>query len=514
MRINFFAALILVLTPLLHDGLVSYGDTSWHLRWMQAFYEALAQAQWWPIWLSDADFGLGAPLFGFYAPGSFWLAAVLQAIGLPILAAYKCVLGLGLALLISAGWRANPRFGAWAMLLPAVFLGYWWNAPAGALGAGFAALAWVMWNEKRLRLGAALAFACIACHLLSGLMLLVLLGFHCLLEAKDWRARGMNLAQLLAILAASAMFWLPGMLLKTQIDSAYLLEHKSYQIACNLFFWQVENCGAFRAERLWLNAVQAVLLLWFAIICKRAWQIKTQRTLLYCCAIVLLLTTVLALPIYALVKPLAMIQFGWRWWPLLVLLLIQLTPAEHIRTGFMASAALLGLSLLLYPGWQFGVLPERGWASPTVLASVAARHQIALPEYRPNRIERAQMASFVERQRIEPALRSAALLRFEILRRTHHEAIYTLQQSHAGQVDIKQFCFPGWQVQINDQPQTLSCDARVHTMQVLAPAGESRLRLRYQWSWHYWLGWAASGIGILLLGWLLKRSVQLQQASA
>lgn len=104
-------ALLIALAPLLHSGLVSYGDVAWHLRWMRAFYEGLAQGQWWPIWLSDSDFGLGAPLFGFYAPGSFWLAAILQALGLPVLVAYKCVLGLGMALLIGAGWRANPRFG-------------------------------------------------------------------------------------------------------------------------------------------------------------------------------------------------------------------------------------------------------------------------------------------------------------------------------------------------------------------------------------------------------------------
>ena len=397
---------------------------------------------------------MGARLFGFYAPGSFWLAAVLQALGLPVLVAYKCVLGLGMALLIGAGQCANPRFGAWAMLLPAAFLGYWWNAPAGALGAGLASLAWVFWCDKRLKLAATLAFACTACHLLSGLMLLVLLGLHSVLGAKDWRARGINLALVFAILTASAMFWLPGMLLKTEIDSAYLLEHKSYQIACNLFFWPVENCGAFRAERLWLYAVQLVSMLWFAAVCKSAWQHKTQRSLLYCCAIVLLMTTALTTPIYALIQPLAMIQFGWRWWPLLVLLLIQLTPAERIRTGWAASAALLALTILLYPGRQMGVLPERGWASPAVLASVAARHQIALPEYRPNRTLREQMASFAERQRNEPALSGPALLRFEVQNRTHHEAIYTLRQSHAGTLNVKQFCFPGWQIEIDGKPQS------------------------------------------------------------
>jgi hypothetical protein len=343
------------------------------------------------------------------------------------------------------------------------------------------------------------------------LMLMVLLGLHCVLEANDWRARGMNLALLLAILAASAMFWLPGMLLKTQIDSAYLLEHESYQIACNLFFWPVENCGAFRAERGWLYAVQLVLVLWFALISKHAWQHKSQRSLLYCCATILLLTTVLALPIYALIAPLAMIQFAWRWWPLLVLLLIQLTPTQDAKIGWAASAAFLALTFMLYPGWQLGVLPARGWASPAVLASVAARHQISLPEYRPNRIDRGQMASFAERQRGVPALSGAALLRFDTVHRTHHEVIYTLQQSHAGAVNVKQFCFPGWRVEINDETQTLSCDARVHTMKVYAPAGKSRLHLRYQLSWHYWLGWAVSGVGILLLAGLLRWGAQARQ---
>lgn len=104
------------ISPLLQPTLTDSADGLLHLYRGVALEQAIRQGELFPRWLPDLAFGYGFPLFVFYAPLAYYLAAALSGLGLgPVLAQNAA---LGLALLVAgsgvyflAGDRLGPKAG-------------------------------------------------------------------------------------------------------------------------------------------------------------------------------------------------------------------------------------------------------------------------------------------------------------------------------------------------------------------------------------------------------------------
>src|SRR5687767_5857900 len=67
-------------------------DGEYHLLRVYVFEHAVKNGQWLPRWLPDLFVGYGYPIFNYYAPGTYYAALVLRAIGLDV---YTTVQALG-----------------------------------------------------------------------------------------------------------------------------------------------------------------------------------------------------------------------------------------------------------------------------------------------------------------------------------------------------------------------------------------------------------------------------------
>jgi hypothetical protein len=173
-HLTFFCMCVIASAPLLF-GIADHGHRQWHLRWQQAFFESWQQGVWLPSWIADLDHGLGAPVFSFYAPGSFALGALFQSVGFTSLTAYKLVLANGQILSLAAGHKVDTRFGAALMLLPVMFLSYFWQAPAALLGGACAVWSLKFANQESFYKAACWAVLCSAFHTISAFVLMIAL---------------------------------------------------------------------------------------------------------------------------------------------------------------------------------------------------------------------------------------------------------------------------------------------------------------------------------------------------
>jgi uncharacterized membrane protein len=69
----------LVVSPLMVGGYPIADNLDFNLPWIASFADQLAKGDLYPRWLTDYAGGLGAPVFYFYGPAPFYLAAATDA---------------------------------------------------------------------------------------------------------------------------------------------------------------------------------------------------------------------------------------------------------------------------------------------------------------------------------------------------------------------------------------------------------------------------------------------------
>jgi hypothetical protein len=490
-HLSFFCLCALAMLPLLW-GLADHGDWRWHLRWQRAYFESWQQGVLFPIWVSDADHGLGSPAFSFYAPGSFAASALLQWFGLSAVTAFQTLLAVGQVGLLRAGYKVDAHWGAAVMLLPVMFLSYFWQAPAALLGAMFAVWSIFLAQQNAVTKAACCAIACSAFHTISALMLLLTLGLVWISKkrsAQEWR----YVATWLVISAVISLpFWAPALLLSQHVDMNYLREHEPYQIACNLFPLQVQHCGAYPLVRHWLNAVQLMFSLVLIASLYSAYRDRSLRVALIMCASIWILSTLIALPAYRLVPGLDLIQYGWRWWPLLAfVLLIVLHQLKAQRTLRVYAAISVVFAITLVPRLQLG-MPSYAWVKRDTSEIASYQTTLAAPEHRPKTEDRMRLAIWLDRTRSASTIDAAGM-----------------QMREASRAELRQFCFPGWQAFANNQSLDVECDPSYRFMRFDLPKGEVKLELRYTRPPIFAWCWLASIAGLAVAIGLPRRSALL-----
>ena len=243
----------------------SADDGEYHLLRVYVFEAAFRSGQWLPRWTPDLFLGFGYPIFNFYAPGTYYAALVLRALGMDVFGTVQA-LGAIATCAGAAGAYSLTRAlfgGVWPGLVAAVAYAY---APYPfitnllvradlAEALGLALLPWALlaawrtgrtptaWRAVQLALAVG---AVVLTHNLTALAALPMAGAVGLFAALSgpravWRralahvAAGLSLA-----LALTAFFWLPAMVEQrhVQIEVALGGGHKSPRS------WLIDPLGA------------------------------------------------------------------------------------------------------------------------------------------------------------------------------------------------------------------------------------------------------------------------------
>ncbi|NEP15501.1 MAG: hypothetical protein F6J97_01215 [Leptolyngbya sp. SIO4C1] len=69
---------------MIRDGLNGQVDLIWHVTWLQHFSKQLLEGSWYPRWLAGTNYGYGSPTFVFYPPLVYYAGTALKALGLSV----------------------------------------------------------------------------------------------------------------------------------------------------------------------------------------------------------------------------------------------------------------------------------------------------------------------------------------------------------------------------------------------------------------------------------------------
>ncbi|MBI3928015.1 MAG: hypothetical protein HY319_20905 [Armatimonadetes bacterium] len=496
------AALLGSLPLLCHPGLPHGSDLSFHLLYARGFEAGLSEGLLYPRLVPDANGGYGAPVFVFYPPLAYYgVALIQQAVGQP-LEALRWAMVLGLALAGAAFFLSvRPLYGERAaalgaclyVLLPyplfdlyerfalAEFLGLIFLPP---VLAGLERT--VKDGSSRFGLRLAVAGLLLTHLLLASITLVALMAWAACRRSGLRRAGGALLVTVLAALLLTSCYWLPLMAESSQLDPADLSSgHFHWK---QHFLYQPEAPGD-RAGPWAALAASATLLLTLSgmLLLRRdcpgwAWAALSLWSFL--------LQTSLSAPLWALCPGLELVQFPWRFGAL------QTVGCCLLWSSLLATPpARRAWALLLVP--TLAALAASTWIAAAARPFDFDRARGDEPAYRYREV-REYMPPSASQSGSTPAPRwwteSAGSGSVETWR--PHRRALRVQLPEAGNVWLRAFSYPGWEVTVDGQPAPLLPGK---LLGVEVGAGEHRLEFTFRDTRDRRLGGWLSLAGLVLL---------------
>ncbi|MCC6166566.1 MAG: hypothetical protein IT329_04995 [Caldilineaceae bacterium] len=504
-----------VFRPFYREGLPRSFDGGLHLLRLGLLDETLRAGAIYPRWAPDALLGFGYPLFGYYAPGSYYLAELLHLLGLSFYAAF--VTAFGLLMLAAAAGMARLAWDlfegqSWPTALAALAYLY---APylvtntyiRGALAevAAQALLPWILWCARRLvyspqprRAALPLAFSLAALAITHNITLLftppLLLGYLAVLWFSAGRPRPSLSAALLALLLAmglSAFFWLPLLFERTFVANT------GFEIARTVWLpasaWTRANFldGGWTydhtfARPIRLGLVQAALVAAGAIGARRR-----DAEWLFWIIVALIsggLMTAWALPLWQASDLLTLAQFTWRLLSVHSLALALLTGGLLAGWRHRLLLPLAGGLLMLLV--VFSARPRLAWIDVFAPESV----DVSLPVMAQTEVEKGVLgggegnSSIQEfRPRWAPATLTASTLdpitaspEIQIEQAGPFALRAAVTAGAAAPLRLASFYFPGWRAWLDGVPLALYPSGDLGLLTLDLPAGRHRIEVRWQ----------------------------------
>ena len=495
--------------PLAPAGLVATDDGVNHIFRMWEFNQVLSQGVLYPRWAPDFVFGLGYPLFNFYAPLIYYLGAAIHVTGVGFIEAFKVAGALstllgGLFLYLYVRDFLPPRAALLAAALytlaPYHLLDLYLR---GALPEhlAFAWLPLMLWSGARLAqrggagylllLATALA-GLVYTHNLSALLLVPLVAAHggVLALASAGPGLGPKLHRLAPLAAAgllglalSTAYWLPalGELNEVQIRKTaeydfhdhFVPLERLVQLAPLHYYGRPGGDESERFIGFSLGAAQALpALAGLAVLALRRGRLGSRVLgegvgALLAAAATLMLATPLSTAIWEEAPLLATIQFPWRLlqpatWALAVLggiAALALPPlAGRVAVGLAVAWALVG-GLAQLPSART-TLHEGQLSALGSMAEEAAYGVIGTSggEFLPRAVLPHPFSSPVstalfageERPALDP--RTTGTASASILELAAERQRYRVSVARPQLVVFNLFYFPGWEARVDHQP--------------------------------------------------------------
>jgi hypothetical protein len=537
--------------PLLtRPGLPTYNDAEQHVYRTVEMMSAWSAGVVYPRWAPDLYHGYGSPVFNYYAPLVYVLAAAYGQLGGPVagvkavLVLSACLGAVGMYVLGRRLWGGRAGIIAAAVYSLAPYIAYVDPLARGDApeALALAIVPWMLWAFTRLlQTGDALT-AALAALSLAGLIfahnLVAILFFGwllawlavCWLESRPSpRALWLCLAALCSGLALAACLWLPAVAERGAVRLADttvgLLDfRRAFPPPEILFGWlNVLESRWSMGVLQWLLAALGVLSLLWA----RSGRVRLAFVAASAVGALALMLPA-ALPVWEAFPPLAFLQFPWRLLgpaSLFAGLLAGALAAQSARWRWRPAGALFPAVVVaacvagLFPG-----LDPLPWADFET-ASVSRLLKSALdwdagttasneflpatvktpPPYRPELLQSYQtsLVDKVDRSQLPPAAQAT------VLAHTPVEDRFQIVNSAPFTLTVLTFDFPGWAAQVDGVSTPVVPSVPEGWITLAVPGGPHDVRVWFGDTFPRQLGGVlslAAALGILgLAGWGLWR---------
>lgn len=339
------------------DSMFLFHDRTQYAR-VADFAYAIRSFQIPPVWASHFNFGIGYPIFLFYAPVAYWITSLIQMFGVGLVDSVRLSLLAGLVV---------GALGTYTWLLrryakPAAFVGSmlfvaspWFASEIFVRGnlatVWFLAFApWSLWaisvaRHYKIRAAIIVAVTLMTHNALSLIWIPVLIGYGIIGFSKH---RAYRLKFLTLCVCVSGAFWIPALLQLNQTYAATIAKLTSYKdhFLCIEQIWTTSVWGfggstkgcvadgmSFMLGKMQIILAALGLLIGPFIIHKR--RVLLFEGLMVVWALFLSLSD--AQPFWSMFPPLHVIQFPWRFLSIALIFMAPLGAAsvqiliEHIK---------------------------------------------------------------------------------------------------------------------------------------------------------------------------------------
>jgi len=508
-----------------HHGVPSGHDAEFHLySWLEVLRQ-WHQGVLYPRWASLAQYGYGEPRFVFYPPASWTLGAALSAFlpGVLAPAAYiwLCLVVAGSAMFALARRWMETRDATFAALLYAVnpyhlVIVYWRSALAELLASCLLPLLLisVLRAQEKRRYGILGMAAVLAAGWLvnapAAIMMQYSFALMVALAAYLRRAPELLLKGALAVAlgASLAAFYIVPAAVEQHWINVQELTNQGYAPRDNFLFAHTADAehDAFLRMVSVVACVEIGVTLLTLALARRFRRDNRQAWWMVGCwaAGASLLMLPLSAWAWDIAPKMHFMQFPWRWLLSLGVGLSLLVAESMRRWAIRAVTCAVLLGVVVF-GWERMQAPW--WDGPADLQE-ARDNMEAAAGYEGNEeyVPLGGDASAIDKDARNVTLNGAGQAGIRVQMWDAEEKEFTVDMRDSGEVALKLFQYPAWQVEVNGQIVTTG--ARENTGQMLIPlgAGMNRVRVRFRRTWDRKLGGWIFIVTLLGLAVVLIRS--------
>jgi len=528
--IGVVASLPLVLLGFPHPTI----DGICYLQWAENFSAQFWQGELYPRWLRDLNHGLGSPVFFYYPPLSFWVAALLQPLATASLSSWQ-TLGWASALAVVASglaawvWLRGMVGSVQALVGAVAYMLAPYRVALTLLERGgypeHCAFVWmplVLWGIQRQHLRLPSGWVCTALafagffltHTPTTVTFTPLAVLYAL--GMSWRTAWATVGAGIVGAALAAVYWVPALSTLDWIQPGY------WQTPYWMLFFSPKAVltapfaladGSQRANLCFLGLVVTVVCLCPSSLCRHAAAapLRLRRVWWAMAVVVVVLMLPISLWLYDLLWPLRMIQFPWRF----------LAPGSLIWAGLIALAwpeptapawmRVLHGEVVLITGLMLVALTARAYAAtclapPLRLGRVPARIDPMgrdVGEYQPASAQTAAARLQMKTNQVL-VLRGSAQAKILAWRPRHMTV--DVQSDTGAHLLLRQFYYPGWMAQTSQGlVLPLKPDEATGVLSLDVPPGPHTIHLRLKPKLPERLGWAITLAAVLVLGFRTAR---------
>ncbi len=548
--------------PALSNGYIPSRDVLTHLHWFTNFSHQLWAGEWYPRWLDGMNGGLGSPVFFFYPPLPYYFTALLK----PLFHAdpegwHQLGVAASMAVILSGfstySWLKRIGGSTPALVAAIVYMGAPYHLVVDLYDrfafAELWAFVWlplVLWSaqatvggSRKALVGLALSYAGLLLTHLPTAMIFSPLALAYAVFCTDRRDRMRDIMAVAGAMALgtglAATFLIPALATQNNISLSDMRVGRLSYVYHFLYYGPrptADIADMLIQQGRYVAAVMIACVAAFIFGGLTMAQPERRQAHFWLVIAVLVFAIMLpmARPLWDILPPLQVTQFPWRFnilltlamtalialWvasikpegsrfsrlPLLIVCVVVMGQSLPSLVTYLAVAASPGEPSMDKMFAQFGSL-NNDTKEKVLAAKLAADVEEYRPRWVPYDIFHSSQALSGLLARVQ-AKHQGQDSTVSILSRSPRRIVLSVDTPAEGWVKLPHFYYPGWRAMTGSPATQLPLRPSVQEglLEVSVKPGRHEIVLELVTSMAEWIGWAISGVSVVLLGLLTFRA--------